>query len=543
MAVGEIPDHRYRDGFVTDFTKTTLTVQDDRSLETTLHAYEWETTQEIAVVVISTLGDEPIEQYAVDLFGRWGIGKKGKDNGVLLLIALDDREWKIEVGYGLEGYLTDAAAGRIGRESLTQHFRSGNYALGIRAAVDGITSHLRYQTSPERQAEREQAERDARIQAEESRQFWAAAWPVILSIVFFGAFAGIALHLNARRKRAGAERAAAREKAVWLLSAAVDCFLAAGRHVAELQRRGFKDAPDVMRDLETLQPSIEELGSFDQKGTTSYFKSMQTLAAAVKEAVHGKVGDLYSKSATADLCGKVLKTTDVESKRIRDLLPKARDAFRTLTVHHPKINLGDHKSFFETLERELRLAKQHAENAASLGSIEKQSFDTAGKALASVSQALVAAEGALTIVMEFSKKAERARLDSPKNFAAAKQAVDVAYAAIDDHRVGSDAKKDAKNAEESLRKASHLMGNGSLGTDWLAVAAAIETALTLANGAKQQANSDIAAVIAAADAARRRERERIQSNQRRREESSRSSNNGFSFGGGRSGGGGAKGSW
>ena len=78
-----------------------------------LKAHEQASGDQIAVLTVPTIGGESIEEYAVKVFENWKLGQKGKDNGVLMIVAPQDRKMRIEVGYGLEGTLTDAAASRI----------------------------------------------------------------------------------------------------------------------------------------------------------------------------------------------------------------------------------------------------------------------------------------------------------------------------------------------------------------------------------------------------------------------------------------------
>ena len=85
-----------------------ISAEQKQTLETKLSQFEKDTSNELSVVTIEDLKGDTIENFAVKLFEDWGIGKKDKDNGVLLLIAKNDRQMKIEVGYGLEGALTDA---------------------------------------------------------------------------------------------------------------------------------------------------------------------------------------------------------------------------------------------------------------------------------------------------------------------------------------------------------------------------------------------------------------------------------------------------
>ncbi|OJI06176.1 hypothetical protein BK004_04905 [bacterium CG10_46_32] len=124
-------------GFVNDFAGV-LSQQQEQVLESTLSQYQAQTGNEIAVVLVNSVGDETIETYAVRLFEEWGIGKKGEDNGALFVAAMSDRVMKIETGYGLEGELTDIEASRIVDTVVPDYFRAEDYDGGIAAAVSGI---------------------------------------------------------------------------------------------------------------------------------------------------------------------------------------------------------------------------------------------------------------------------------------------------------------------------------------------------------------------------------------------------------------------
>lgn len=103
-------------------------------------AYRNSSGNEIGVLIVQSLGDNALENVAVDVFKKWGIGKAQKDNGVLFLVAIEDRKARVEVGYGLEGELTDLEAGRlVSRKSpMADHFRKNDYAGGVEAVIDGI---------------------------------------------------------------------------------------------------------------------------------------------------------------------------------------------------------------------------------------------------------------------------------------------------------------------------------------------------------------------------------------------------------------------
>jgi uncharacterized protein len=117
-------------GYVNDFAHV-LDSRTSTSLERTLTSLDAKTGAEVAVVTVGSLDDVPIEDYAVKLFQTWGIGKKGKDNGALILVAPTDRQVRIEVGYGLEGVINDALAGRIIRDKMIPAFRDGDFNKGI----------------------------------------------------------------------------------------------------------------------------------------------------------------------------------------------------------------------------------------------------------------------------------------------------------------------------------------------------------------------------------------------------------------------------
>jgi len=124
-------------GFVNDFAGA-LSKDGKDSIERMLADYEEQTGSEISVAIIPELKDETIETYAVRLFSEWGIGKKGKDNGALFLISVKDRKMRIEVGYGLEGDLTDVEAKHIVANVAPPYFRNEDWDGGVRAGVVGM---------------------------------------------------------------------------------------------------------------------------------------------------------------------------------------------------------------------------------------------------------------------------------------------------------------------------------------------------------------------------------------------------------------------
>jgi uncharacterized protein len=115
-----------------------LNAGNKQALEQQLVAYDDSTSNQVVVVLLKTLNDYPIEEYSTKLFRDWGIGNAKTNNGVLILVAVDDHKLRIEVGYGLEGAIPDITANHIIEEDLKPNFRSGDYYEGLKAAADHI---------------------------------------------------------------------------------------------------------------------------------------------------------------------------------------------------------------------------------------------------------------------------------------------------------------------------------------------------------------------------------------------------------------------
>ncbi len=125
------------DKLVNDFTNT-LTSDQLNNLEQKLLAYNDSTSTQVAVVIMKSIGAYEVADYANKLAESWGIGQKAKDNGILLLIALDDRKVTIQTGYGLEGVLPDAICKRIIENDIKPAFKKQDYFTGIDNATTTI---------------------------------------------------------------------------------------------------------------------------------------------------------------------------------------------------------------------------------------------------------------------------------------------------------------------------------------------------------------------------------------------------------------------
>jgi uncharacterized protein len=142
----------YLTGRVTDNAEI-LSPSMAKSLTERLKAHEEETGNQIAVLTVPSLEGESVEEYAEAVFKEWKLGQKGKDNGVLLVVAPHDRRMRIEVGYGLEDALPDSAAGSIIRNAITPRFKNEDYDGGIEAGVNAIIAVLETGQAPVSEAD------------------------------------------------------------------------------------------------------------------------------------------------------------------------------------------------------------------------------------------------------------------------------------------------------------------------------------------------------------------------------------------------------
>jgi len=149
-------DVPYLTGRVTD-NAGILSDEMRKSVTQRLKNHEDKTGNQIAVLTVPTLDGAGIEEYAVAVFKEWKLGQKGKDNGILVIVAPRDRRMRIEVGYGLEGTITDGIAGSIIRNVMTPNFKNNNYNKGIDEGVGAVINILEGGQAPETQENAPQA--------------------------------------------------------------------------------------------------------------------------------------------------------------------------------------------------------------------------------------------------------------------------------------------------------------------------------------------------------------------------------------------------
>ncbi len=151
-------------------------------LEQKLAAFERETSNQVVVLTVPSLQGDDIDPFSIRVAEAWKVGQKGKDNGVLLVIAQAERKVRIEVGLGLQGVLPDITSGRIIRDVMRPHLKSGNYDQGIAAGVDSIISATKGEFKGTGQPNRQHSAQKA------SPSFMTMLLGVAVAVAVFGLF-------------------------------------------------------------------------------------------------------------------------------------------------------------------------------------------------------------------------------------------------------------------------------------------------------------------------------------------------------------------
>lgn len=184
------------DGFVNDFADI-LTDEQEQKLNSQLVAFEKETEIEFTIITVNSLNGEEISSFANDLFRKWGVGKADKNNGLMLLIAPNERKYRTEVGYGLEEYLTDGYTEVETADNFQDNFKAGKYYEGISIVADHYMDRMGKMSWPEREKDKERMQ-------EENAAAWATfgyflMWVAIIIVAFFIG-RSVARHLRVRRE-------------------------------------------------------------------------------------------------------------------------------------------------------------------------------------------------------------------------------------------------------------------------------------------------------------------------------------------------------
>ncbi len=160
-----------------------------QALEAQLAQLERDTGHQVVVLTIPTLDGEDIEGFSIRVAENWKIGKKGYDNGAILVVAVKDRRLRLEVGYGLEGVLPDAIAKRVTADYIVPHFRQQDYAGGIVAGIAAVDKVIRKEPLPE--------------SARKTQRGGSAVNPIAMLVITFGILGLMGFAAATNRQKSG----------------------------------------------------------------------------------------------------------------------------------------------------------------------------------------------------------------------------------------------------------------------------------------------------------------------------------------------------
>lgn len=170
-------------GWVNDYAGI-IDAANSQKITSLIGELQEKTTAEIAVVTIPSLEQEDLTDFTNRLFAKWGIGKKGKDNGVMILIAVNERKIRIETGYGLEGAIPDSVAGAIIRDEMTPRFRNNDASGGILAGTYAVASRIAAEYNVQLTGVYEPAETQNTVKATPFQKLLSLIFMIIMVIIF-----------------------------------------------------------------------------------------------------------------------------------------------------------------------------------------------------------------------------------------------------------------------------------------------------------------------------------------------------------------------
>lgn len=206
--VDTVPNPRSLDGGYVSDPDGILSAAEKSELNEVLIALESETSVEYAVVLLNSIGQQVPKAFAVDLFNTWGIGKAGKDNGLLLLVVLDQRRWEFETGYGLEGVLPDVTTSRLARDTFPAYFREKKYGPAIIDVSRQISEVLKINIAevamtPEQRQARQERETEKMFTDYMERSRTARIAFVLVSLAVLAGILAFSLYVRRNSARAG----------------------------------------------------------------------------------------------------------------------------------------------------------------------------------------------------------------------------------------------------------------------------------------------------------------------------------------------------
>lgn len=535
-------------GFVNDFAKV-LSNTERASLENTLKEYEAQTDIEIAVVTVTSLQDLSVEEFVQELGESWGVGKRGKDNGIVFLIAPTEHKLRIATGYGIEPDLTDFQAKQIIDHDVVPLFKASKMVEGITRGVQLILSELGTKPYEARVEERKQEALRSATEEKLRREQSARKMKFFLLVLLVGSVgaamvAGIVLLIKKRMKLERLHKEIGELLKICEIGICTAAEDTKDRDISlnELKEISPKTVWDLLDGKNILL--IKTLDSYREKLTSLQRTHKKGLRYA--NEIRSKVELLHKETSEASGLLSQIREKIAEVKKARQ-------------ESNAEISPRELPRLFSEITEELVDVDVKPESREIL-STARQTFD---KALKITEQSLAnwlvvrellhnsrdLAERAGTCGKSDKREALEARTEAPKLLKRMPRQIAEAEGEIDDSDVSAETKELVKKAKRKYSEAARLADATPL--NWLVVYAALLATLVFVKKAKEEAGDDKRAA--------RRRRSNASSYPSYSGSSSWSSGSsfsggsssggssggsgGFSFGGGSFGGGGASGSW
>ena len=529
-------------GHINDFAKI-LPADTVKKLETELRKYKDQTGIEIAAVTVVSLEGLSVEEYTIGLAKKWGVGSKKKDDGVVLLVAPNERKVRIEVGYGLEPDLTDSQAGRVIRDQIIPLFKEGRMADGVVAGVAGILAQLGDMPYKAREEERAAAAERKRVEdarsAEALKNFLFIAGIILLSaLVVWGFICAMGWTLAGRRKL---QKLHAKN--------------------AELLATCKEKIDEAEREFPLAQAALLELKKDNAKEVWAGFEhSLSAMPAAVlsmKEMLGRCRAEHEKGSQSAETASALIYVLCKGAETHASLLEMIKDKINA--VKKAKKDAAKFLSSIPNLAEKTRKVLDHPDVGVEAGSTLKEAEKKFAQAERLAEEklpnwpavlVLLTAAGALVASSKNSAEAnkaeaEKARREGPKLLNEMPDSIEKTAKKVAEASAG--AKNFIESARAKFKEAQNLAGKTSV--NWLIVFALLIAASDLLKKAVDKARAEEEAEEEEKEEERRKRRRQSYSSSSSSSwssgnSSSSDSGGGFGgFGGGGFGGGGASGSW
>ena len=331
-------------------------------LEQNLLSYEKSTTIEMTVVTVSSLDGYEIEDYSIKMANSWKIGKKS-NNGLLLLVAPNERKWRIEVGYALEPYITDYDAKYIGDSNFPEFFREEKYGEGIEAGMLALQKELGSDSWQIREEERVRAEKERARKAEELGQ---VLFVLMIILLILAGIATVIYFIYRAFQRAREERIEAEKVFKEVQSTYKD-------HLAQTNRmknEGFNNADKVVTALTgEVQPEVKKFVDSAVKNSAGIINGNKLI-----QRIKSVTNNLFAEGTDRTVALATLRTMPNKLKGLGELMKDAKKSLETLKEEAPHKIWSNYEKVESGVQEGVADIDAILEKTKKLSSMEVQKF-------------------------------------------------------------------------------------------------------------------------------------------------------------------------